>query len=607
MPGPNRYLKDGKLKSKTPMLRTGEGSRPLTKRERFNPSLPAEQELGIFSDESKARRKSKRQSSKRQSTTRAAKKRQSAGTPTEFQSSILALKKKYAPDGRTKGEASLRRSMNQMEREQQLDDAAVASVPNATPVREARIRRNTSLTGNQKAVKEFKGRQVVGKQPPAAIIQAAQRGQLRKAAGGNLTTPQVRKARRKVKGATRKLTAARKAATSRIAIPGDEGIFVNTLARKTGLSPRVIAAWIRAEGGNSTGDWNRLNIGHTDSGPIGLTADGGWSNPRMAADLTAKFLKGEYGGASAAIQNILPMSKGASDQQQILNITDSGWATNPQYTEDVTAVYNEVGEPVTRANTKDLKAAKKEAAAVQALADELGIKGVGGIKMGKGKSGAREPIYINFSRKGGEGTSSTKWLVPTGGNEVLKFQTPLARALVGLAKASGDPISVNSGFRSTEEQAELYAAYQAGTGNLAAPPGSSNHEGGKAADVELTDEQRSLAPQFGLGFPVPGEDWHIELVGDAANALVDGSGVSSSGVSSSGVSSSGVSSSGGGGSAGSGPAARKGRRSDVLEKLRELGFNVTASGVKKTGLAAGSASKAKPSAVLTELQKEYGR
>jgi hypothetical protein len=100
MPGPNRYLKDGKLKSKTPMLRTGEGSRPLTKRERFNPSLPAEQELGIFSDESKARRKSKRQSSKRQSTTRAAKKRQSAGTPTEFQSSILALKKKYAPDGR---------------------------------------------------------------------------------------------------------------------------------------------------------------------------------------------------------------------------------------------------------------------------------------------------------------------------------------------------------------------------------------------------------------------------------------------------------------------------------------------------------------------------
>jgi hypothetical protein len=63
-----------------------------------------------------------------------------------------------------------------------------------------------------------------------------------------------------------------------------------------------------------------------------------------------------------------------------------------------------------------------------------------------------------------------------------------------------------------------------GTGNLAAPPGSSNHEGGAAADVELTPKQRELAGQFGLGFPVAGEDWHIELVGDAANQIVTGLG-----------------------------------------------------------------------------------
>lgn len=42
------------------MLRTGEGSRPLTKRERFSPSLPENQELGIFSDENKAKRKANR-------------------------------------------------------------------------------------------------------------------------------------------------------------------------------------------------------------------------------------------------------------------------------------------------------------------------------------------------------------------------------------------------------------------------------------------------------------------------------------------------------------------------------------------------------------------
>jgi hypothetical protein len=146
-----------------------------------------------------------------------------------------------------------------------------------------------------------------------------------------------------------------------------------------------------------------------------------------------------------------------------------------------------------------------------------------------GNGASSEPTFINFSRKGGPGTSRSKWLVPTGGNEVLKFQTPLAKALVALGKASGEPVKVNSGFRSTAEQAALYEAYQNGTGNLAAPPGSSNHEGGAAADVELTAKQRELAAQFGLGFPVPGEDWHIELVGDAASGIVSGVGGSTGG------------------------------------------------------------------------------
>jgi murein DD-endopeptidase MepM/ murein hydrolase activator NlpD len=137
-----------------------------------------------------------------------------------------------------------------------------------------------------------------------------------------------------------------------------------------------------------------------------------------------------------------------------------------------------------------------------------------------GATGQAKPQYVNFSRKGGPGTSKSKWLVPTGGNEVLKFQRPLAKALLKLAKASGEPIKVNSGFRSYAEQAALYEAYQNGDGNLAAAPGTSNHEGGVAADVELTAKQRELAPQFGLGFPVPGEDWHIELVGAAANQIV---------------------------------------------------------------------------------------
>lgn len=45
---------------------------------------------------------------------------------------------------------------------------------------------------------------------------------------------------------------------------------------------------------------------------------------------------------------------------------------------------------------------------------------------------------------------------------------------------------VTSGYRSTERQAQLYADYKAGRGNLAAPPGSSLHEIGQAVDVAKT-------------------------------------------------------------------------------------------------------------------------
>jgi len=77
---------------------------------------------------------------------------------------------------------------------------------------------------------------------------------------------------------------------------------------------------------------------------------------------------------------------------------------------------------------------------------------------------------------------------------------------------------INSGYRSLDEQAALYAAYQAGTGNLAARPGTSRHNWGKAADVSASDGRpvgesptcRAALRRFGLCLPVPGEKWHVE-------------------------------------------------------------------------------------------------
>lgn len=93
----------------------------------------------------------------------------------------------------------------------------------------------------------------------------------------------------------------------------------------------------------------------------------------------------------------------------------------------------------------------------------------------------------------------------------------LLRRLDAVGRELGAKLDVISGHRSYEEQAKLYAAYQAGTGNLAARPGTSNHEHGGAADVyvngvALADVPgaREIAARHGLHFPVGGESWHVE-------------------------------------------------------------------------------------------------
>jgi len=80
--------------------------------------------------------------------------------------------------------------------------------------------------------------------------------------------------------------------------------------------------------------------------------------------------------------------------------------------------------------------------------------------------------------------------------------------------ALGNKFDVVSGFRSYQQQADLYAKYLAGKGNLAAPPGSSMHEFGLAMDTapNSTPADRELARKFGLVFPIPSEPWHVEPI-----------------------------------------------------------------------------------------------
>lgn len=73
-------------------------------------------------------------------------------------------------------------------------------------------------------------------------------------------------------------------------------------------------------------------------------------------------------------------------------------------------------------------------------------------------------------------------------------------------------LSISSGFRSFASQQRLYAMYLAGTGNLAAKPGSSNHERGLAIDhsPRASAAMKRTALGFKLHYPVPDEPWHVE-------------------------------------------------------------------------------------------------
>lgn len=94
----------------------------------------------------------------------------------------------------------------------------------------------------------------------------------------------------------------------------------------------------------------------------------------------------------------------------------------------------------------------------------------------------------------------------------------LLAKLAQVGERMGQKVDITSGNRTREEQEVLYRKYLNGSGNLAAKPGSSNHEHGDAADVKiggvnLASNAKALkvATELGLHFPVPGEPWHVEV------------------------------------------------------------------------------------------------
>jgi predicted chitinase/uncharacterized protein (DUF305 family) len=94
-------------------------------------------------------------------------------------------------------------------------------------------------------------------------------------------------------------------------------------------------------------------------------------------------------------------------------------------------------------------------------------------------------------------------------------------------------ITMTSGYRSTAQQAALYAAELKKDGGDAvkagknvAPPGRSFHEKGLAVDLNKSDvgpvneaAQMGLLAKYGLYRPLSNEPWHVEPIGDRKGAL----------------------------------------------------------------------------------------
>lgn len=110
---------------------------------------------------------------------------------------------------------------------------------------------------------------------------------------------------------------------------------------------------------------------------------------------------------------------------------------------------------------------------------------------------------------------------PVSGNlRTVNGVTMIAPAIRSLAMAKrqlGLPVfgEVVSSYRTRAEQAALYQKYLNGTGNLAAPPGHSDHETGHAVDISSSflsqnPELRRWLLDHGWTNNVGGEPWHWE-------------------------------------------------------------------------------------------------
>lgn len=108
-------------------------------------------------------------------------------------------------------------------------------------------------------------------------------------------------------------------------------------------------------------------------------------------------------------------------------------------------------------------------------------------------------------------------LVHVAGAELEAKTAKAFRAMARAARKHGIQLAIRSGFRSHDQQKQLYARFRRGWGHLAAKPGYSNHQSGKAVDIDIDEYKvyewlKKHAHKYGFKKTVKREAWHWEYV-----------------------------------------------------------------------------------------------
>jgi hypothetical protein len=109
----------------------------------------------------------------------------------------------------------------------------------------------------------------------------------------------------------------------------------------------------------------------------------------------------------------------------------------------------------------------------------------------------------------------SKYLKLQPGVNLQDLEPGVQKRLAGMASeyfnSTGQKIQVNTAYRDSKEQAELFKKYGS---PRAAPPGRSKHEVGLAFDINSADANKAvglgLFEKFGFARPISAEAWHIE-------------------------------------------------------------------------------------------------